>query len=470
MILHRIQHRIVFFFVLLVVAILIIGGWTLYWTVRRSLEAELGNKLTTVAGAAAVQFDEDEIGFLLQGMGPRSLTRLRLRLLRLRQSTEIERISMFTPEGGSLIDTDDDTRPGSVYFDLRFYQREIDEILQGRSAHTILFEDIAGRPTMSGYAPLRIGTEIVGGVRVDGTVTFLGAIARLRNRLLSLGLVCTVVAVLLGILLARTITRPIARLIAASERIARGELERPILPHARGEIGVLAQTMEHMRKSILERERELKAMLAGVAHEIRNPLGGIELFTGLLADEVTGNEEARTHVDRISGEVRQLKEIVGSFLDYARPRRSVPETCGIDDTLAESIELLRPQIDEHKIVVSRSGDGRSALWADPHHLKRIFLNLLQNAVQSQPNQGSIEISWEMKNKAILRIRDAGSGIPKEARDQIFNPFFTTREKGTGLGLSIVKGLVEANGGTIRLLRSDENGTEFEVKLPKASGP
>lgn len=466
--LHRIQHRIVFFFVLLVVVILIIGGWTLYWTVRRSLETELGNKLTAVAGAATVQFDEDEIGFLLQGVGPRARSRLHLRLLRLRESVSVKRISLFTPDGNSLIDTEESVLPGSIYFDLRFYSREIEEIRNGRTAHTILFRDIDGRPTMSGYAPLRIGPDIVGGVRVDGSVTFLGSVTRLRNRLLALGIACTLAAVLLGILLARTITSPVERLAAASEGIARGELDRPIPPASRGEIGVLAHAMEDMRKRILERERELKAMLAGVAHEIRNPLGGIELFIGLLTDDLDTEAEARAHVDRIVGEVRHLKEIVESFLDYARPRKPVPEACRIGHMLTESIELLRPQIDERGISVSGSGDPDCAAWVDPHHLKRIVLNLLQNALQSQ-HGGGVTVSWSIDDAVILRIRDGGGGIPEEAQEHIFNPFFTTREKGTGLGLSIVKGLVEANGGTIRLLRSDGHGTEFEVTLPVSPG-
>ena len=131
MILHRIQHRIIFFFVPLVIVILFISGWTLQWTVRRSLENELGNKLTAVAGAAAVQYDNDEIGFMLQNIGPRTLVRLRQRLVRLAESSDIKRISLFNLDGQSLLDTEDSIRPGTPYFNLRFYKSEIDEIGQG---------------------------------------------------------------------------------------------------------------------------------------------------------------------------------------------------------------------------------------------------------------------------------------------------------------------------------------------------
>ena len=470
MILHRIQHRIIFFFVPLVIVILFISGWTLQWTVRRSLENELGNKLTAVAGAAAVQYDNDEIGFMLQNIGPRTLVRLRQRLVRLAESSDIKRISLFNLDGQSLLDTEDSIRPGTPYFNLRFYKSEIDEIGQGRTAHTILFEDLDGNPTMSGYAPLRVGSEIVGGVRVHGSVTFLESVNRLRTQLIILGSICTIAAVFIGILLARTITRPVERLVAASERIARGILDTPIPVTSHGEIGILAHTMEDMRRNILERERELKAMLAGVAHEIRNPLGGIELFTGLLTDEVKGKDEARAHVDRIAGEVRHLKEIVESFLDYARPRKPVPEHCNIHDSLTETIELLHPELSEHKIKIEISDDNTNHTWTDPHHLKRIFLNLLQNAIRAMPDGGQITCTWMLDNEVILKIIDSGTGIPEVAQKQIFNPFFTTREKGTGLGLSIVKGLVEANGGSIRLIRSDKNGTKFEVRLPKERNP
>jgi signal transduction histidine kinase len=108
--------------------------------------------------------------------------------------------------------------------------------------------------------------------------------------------------------------------------------------------------------------------------------------------------------------------------------------------------------------------------ADPQHLRRIFLNLIRNAVQAQPDGGEIRISWQNTERGVtVSMTDRGGGIPLEVQDQVFEPFFTTRESGTGLGLAIVKSLVEANGGGIRLVRSDQGGTEFDITLRRYDG-
>ena len=465
---HSIQHRIILFFVLLILLIMTVSGWLLHWMVRQSLEAELGHKLMAVANAASVQFDAQEIGFLMQGVGRRSQTRMRQRLLDLMRATRVKRIYLFDRDGKSLLDTDEQFTPGTTYFNLRFFQRETERVASGESAYTILFEGIDGQPTMTGYAPLTTSDGPVGGIGVDGSVPFLGAVNNLRTRLYTIGIVCMMAAVVIGILLARTITRPIEKLVRVSHKIGRGDYSEPVPQQDRGEIGLLTQTMEEMRKGIVDRERELKAMLAGVAHEIRNPLGGIELFTGLLADDVPQDSDARKHVQRISKEIVHLKDIVESFLTYARPQEPHREVCDLEALVAEAAQLVKDQTHSRNITVSLGGDAeKTRILADPGHLKRIFLNLIYNAVQAQPGGGRIDISWKEAGGAVfVCVKDGGEGIPREIQDNVFDPFFTTREKGTGLGLSIVKGLIEVNGGSIRLARSDTNGTEFEIRLPE----
>lgn len=472
MFLHRIQHRLIFLFVLLVVAILFISGWTLQWMIRQSLEVELGRKLVAVSNATSAQFEEDQVVYLMQSIGPRTQQRLRQILMRLKETTGVKRIYIFDPEGKSLLDTEEDVEQGTPYFHLRFYQKELEEIQSGRSTHSILFQGIDGLPTMTGYAPLLWNKKVVGGIAVDGSVTFLDAVARLRRRLYLIGILGTAVAIGLGILMAGTITRPIKKLSKISRKIGRGDYSEPIPPMAKSEIGLLAETMEEMRKGVVERERELKAMLAGVAHEIRNPLGGIELFTGLLSDEVAKNEDARAHVDRIANEVSHLKEIVNSFLAYARPQEPNKEKCRVSEVIAEVNLLLKNQMGKNKIVLSAPDDmNRAMVWVDPTHLKRIVLNLFQNAIQAMPNGGEFRIHWTQTNdSASLFFKDTGDGIPQDTQEKIFIPFFTTREKGTGLGLPIANGLAEVNGGSLRLVRSDHNGTEFELTLERYKKP
>ena len=466
---HRIHYRIISLFVILVIAILFISGRMLHWTIRQSLEAEVGRKLMAVANAVSVQFEEEEIGFLVEGIGSRTKTHLLHRLLRMKKATQVKRIFLFDMEGKSLLDTEQTTDPGNSYFRLQFYRTEIEEIKKGRSAHSILFQGIDKEPTMTGFAPLLQNEQFVGGVGVDGSISFLGAVFQMRERLYRIGIAAAFVAVILGLLMARTITGPLWKLVKASRQIGQGDVSEPVPSLGKGEIGLLAQTMEEMRNSVIERERELKTMLAGVAHEIRNPLGGIELFAGLLSDEVAQNKNATAHMERITSEVTHLKEIVNSFLDYARPQEPSKENFLLREVLFDVRLLLENELKTHNIILPLPKDTDDAtVFADPEHVKRILLNLIRNAIQAMPDGGKMHIRWEKTDHTIeLYLKDEGRGIPQEIRDKIFTPFFTTRDKGTGLGLSIVKGLIEANDGTIRLASSDKKGTEFVVSLPKS---
>lgn len=465
MIFHRIHIRLILAFILFVATLLIASGWMLHWVMRQSLEAELGRKLMAVARAATVQFDFDDVTFLVQNTGPRTRHRLRQRLEQLRDVTGVERIYIFDANNRSLIDTDTTIVVGAQLHSLRFRPREMNAIREGQAVHTVLFESIEGEPTMSAYAPLTSDAEFQAGIGVDGSVTFLDAVSKLQNRLYWIGVGGLLVSILLGLALAVSIRRPLQKLIDASDRIGKGEYDEPIPKLGESEIGHLAVTMEDMRLGILERERELKAMLAGVAHEIRNPLGGIELFAGLLSDELKSGSEAETHINRISREVSQLKEIIDHFLIYARPRDPNPEPCDLRDVLDEVHQLLIQEIKDQKIRINQSIPSRIKIFVDPMHLKRIFLNLFRNAIQAMPMGGELTIHVE-DEAGIVRctISDEGTGIAKEIQDRIFTPFFTTRQQGTGLGLSIVRGLIEANGGTIRLTASDDRGTHFELRF------
>ena len=463
---QKLQIRLIFIFVSFVIVILLISGWMLQWMIRQNLEAELGNKLTAVAGAASVQFDEEEIGYLIQTIGPRTHEVLSEKLRLLKQTAGVKRIYFFDSEGKSLLDTDSKINRGDVYFNLRFYPNEIEAVRSGKTVHTVLFYSTEGEPAMSGYAPLMLANAVVGGVGVDGSVPFLGAVRTLRKRLLWIGISGSILAVILGMVFAGTISRPVSKLAHSSKRIGMGDYDKPISLQDKGEIGLLAQTMEEMRKNIIEREKELKAMVAGIAHEIRNPIGGIELFTGLLDDETKSNPKVRSHVQRIANEVRYLKEIVNRFLEFARPKEPQKEAVNLGNIIGEVESLLADQIENQKIRITRSKNiNRLTVFVDPGHLKEIVLNLVQNAVQALPDGGELRFeAVEEQNTIRLRIGDTGPGIPANMRTDIFRPFFTTREKGTGLGLPIVRGLVEANGGTIRLLPKDTPGTEFEIRF------
>jgi len=466
MVFDRIQNRILLLFVGLVSAIVLVSGGLLDWAVRRSLEAELGRKLIALAQAVSASLEPEEIAVIRETTGPRAERRLGEKIRRFKNGTDAARIFLFDPDKRILLDThSDDAAPPSAV-GLLFFESELQSVRNGDPAHSILFRGEDGRPAMTGFSPLFADGEVIGGVAVEGSAAFLAAADAIRNRLVWIAALSVFAAVVLGLLLARTITRPVGRLLAASERIGRGDYTEPIPRLGRDEIGNLTRTMEAMRLSILERENELKAMVAGVAHEIRNPLGGMELFAGLLQDRVKEESSAAGPVDHIVREIGHLKEIVNRFLDFARPRLPVPESCNVREAVDSCLRLLLPAHPARPVTLNCRIGPADAVRCDPNHLREILMNLLKNALEAMPGGGTLVITSRPAGPFIrIRIGDSGRGIPDPVRPQIFTPFFTTRPEGTGLGLSIAKSLAEANGGRLLLAASGPDGTVFEMDLP-----
>lgn len=221
-------------------------------------------------------------------------------------------------------------------------------------------------------------------------------------------------------------------------------------------------------------------MLSGIAHEVRNPLGGIALFAGLLSEELTGegDQDKRECVEKIQRELGHLERLVDDFLGYAREPRLEKAPIDIPRLYRDLADVLGPRLQEKKqtleVVISpavtkSAAEGRP-LVADETTLHRALLNLLVNAVQAAPENGRIVLEAAVhRDKTLLSIRDDGPGIPPEIRPRLLTPFFTTKEKGIGLGLSLVARFAAAHGGTLNLLPSDK-GAYFQIALPTSGTP
>jgi len=208
-------------------------------------------------------------------------------------------------------------------------------------------------------------------------------------------------------------------------------------------------------------------MLAGIAHEVRNPLGGIELFGGLLQEDLPKDDPRRAHVDRILRELDVLAAVVNDFLEYARVREPEPREVEAAELLHRARELAvtgaaQPEAQVQVEVEAEPGQLR----ADPDRLGRALLNLVRNAVQAASPQGKVRCEARFASGAcVFTIDDSGPGVPEERRHQIFEPFFTTKQKGTGLGLALVKTAVTDHQGDIWVETSPLGGARFVVRIP-----
>jgi signal transduction histidine kinase len=219
-----------------------------------------------------------------------------------------------------------------------------------------------------------------------------------------------------------------------------------------------------------ERLAALGEMTAGVAHEVRNPLGIISSTAELLEERLARYEPKNRLAQIIVAESNRLNEKVTEFLDFARPRTPNLRPCDVEGVLNRGLELLQPEIERLGITVTRQYqlNGRPQP-ADPDLLHQAFLNILLNAIQALPQGGRLTVSTRpgpQGRGGEISFEDNGEGIDPETLKKIFNPFFTTKEKGSGLGLPIVKSIIESHQGSIKIDSTLGEGTVVTISLPE----
>jgi two-component system, NtrC family, sensor histidine kinase HydH len=238
-----------------------------------------------------------------------------------------------------------------------------------------------------------------------------------------------------------------------------------------------SQVYERMKER--DRLAALGQMAAGLAHEIRNPLGSIKGAAQYLQPGPTTEntrEGTREFLDIIIEEVNRLNKIVSQFLDYARPYRGEQRQLEVADVLRKTLALITKEAEEHGRVeiAAEFADRMPPVRADAEQLLQVFLNLSLNAVQAMPHGGKLWIATALRRATRrgaaaafleIRFRDTGVGIPPGDLKNLFIPFFTTKDKGTGLGLPISQRIIENHGGTIEVRSQPGEGATFTVLLP-----
>jgi PAS domain S-box-containing protein len=213
----------------------------------------------------------------------------------------------------------------------------------------------------------------------------------------------------------------------------------------------------------------LGEMAATVAHEVKNPLGGIRGFADLLDRDLEEKDPRKKSVQKILEGVETLDKIVLSLLNYTKPIKLDSHQIEFINFIDEVIKFFEIDLgrEKKKIQINRKYPEKTLLCRiDPEQFRQVILNLLHNATQAMPHGGTIGVEVnEEKKGVVLEISDTGIGMSKATLDKLFTPFFTTKEHGTGLGLSTVKKIVEAHGGDIKVESELGKGTTVFVILP-----
>ncbi len=234
-----------------------------------------------------------------------------------------------------------------------------------------------------------------------------------------------------------------------------------------------------------ERLRDLLAalgeMAAAIAHELKNPLAGIEVMAGLLRRQMPDSPDLQGLLGDIISETKLANAIVLEMLEFVRPIRLEMERTSLAQVLHDAVRMAESKVSRRDVAVTMSVEAHLPLiHGDHHQLCRLFTNLLTNAFEALDGKGTVSITaapgppdedhsspdgGHPVPVVVVQVCDNGPGVPPEIEERIFNPFFTTKAQGSGLGLAIVRKIVDAHDGRIDVTSSPEHGTCFRVTLP-----
>ncbi|OGR46184.1 MAG: hypothetical protein A2X40_06765 [Elusimicrobia bacterium GWC2_65_9] len=234
------------------------------------------------------------------------------------------------------------------------------------------------------------------------------------------------------------------------------------------DIGELRRLQERVAQS--EALAHLGQMAAVVAHEIRNPLGSIVMAARQLASGTLPTEDRELVLNILTDESRRLNETLTNFLTYSRPRPLKLERGDLNAMAADVALIIAGNASTGPLIQTEFDAKLVPLRFDHDQIRQVTWNIALNAVQALEGKGTVRISTGLRDGfALLRVEDDGPGISPAARDDLFQPFKTTKSHGTGLGLAIADHIVRAHGGRIEVESSPEHGAAFTVLLPTAQG-
>jgi two-component system, NtrC family, sensor kinase len=293
-------------------------------------------------------------------------------------------------------------------------------------------------------------------------------------------------------------TAPLIELRDSAEAVGRGDFSRRVRVRSRDECGELAQAFNHMTENVQSAQAQLQQtvttlkttqqqlvqseklsavgeFVAGVAHELNNPLAAVMGFSELLRNTNT-DEKQRRHLDLIFKSSQRCQKIVQSLLSFARRHQPERKPVAVNKLIEDVLEIVAYQLRTSNVQVHcRFAPSLPLVLADGHQVQQVLLNLINNArqaIEAHQAGGQITVTTQARDGNIrIEIQDNGPGIAPENLSRIFDPFFTTKEvgKGTGLGLSLCYGLIKEHGGNITVASQPGAGATFTIELPATAG-
>ena len=339
-----------------------------------------------------------------------------------------------------------------------------------------------------GYYQVSSVLSTPGGAKVTVTMYMPAAglyTARRRAIYFNVGIGVTLLVIaflIYGYVLTR-VTRPIQKLISATERIKAGDLHVQLDSQAPAELGALVKQFDEMAKSLKATQERLVhsaklssvgQLVAGISHELNNPLHGLLGHAEHVKEVIKPDDPIRENIDRILREGERMKRVLGELRGLTRPGEDGRVRVGLNKVVEDVLSLVRHDATKANVQCEMGlYKHGTEVEASPDQIRQVILNLVLNAIQAMPDGGRLLLATDLREQNghrffVVNVKDTGVGIAADVRARVMEPFFSTKPGRMGLGLSISQEIISRHGGTLTVVDSNEKGTTVSFTIPVPS--
>ncbi len=454
------KSRIIFTFSIITIVLVIVLSRVGYLFIKNLYLVQLQEQVNIVTQMIARQI-EPAYNNLLEIGSPTGITETFFRNLFERNlDPELHsEIFIFNKDFDVVIHSDSNFPNGETEPVLQLNKKEIFELSINTGIASLPFKGDDGSWYLWGFYRLNENNWLA--VR-ESAIRF-EKLDQLSTLFWLIGLSGVIITIFAGWFMANAVVKPLNRLIKFSSDIGKGNFDVTIPASMHGEIKQLSDAMDKMKNDLAANQQEKENLLAQIAHEIRNPLGGIELLTNLVKENKSVETQDKEYLDSILKEVQGLKSLITSYLNYGRPIPVNPEWINPGETFKEIGNIFKNKLEQKNITFAFENKIQK-IYFDPVHLRNVLLNLVANSLDAVSENGNVKINSGLVNSSwVISVEDNGSGISEENMKKIFNPFFTTKKNGTGLGLAICKKLCKENRAELFAENYNGTGSKFSIK-------
>ncbi|MBI5286655.1 MAG: HAMP domain-containing protein [Deltaproteobacteria bacterium] len=346
--------------------------------------------------------------------------------------------------------------------------------------------------------PVIVAEHLIGRVWIGfSPESAMAAIAKVRNEGIGIAMDEVGISVVAALLLGIVLTNSLKRLVNATKTLTEGDFSHRVDIKSKDEVGELGVVFNEMAQGLSDRTREtedaykklketqeeliqsekmasLGRFVAGIAHEIDNPLDGIENCIRSILKEPDNKKQTVEYLNLILEGFTRIEEVIKQLKGYSTGYPIHRKGLVVKELLEDTITATRDLLEVSRVEVKRdyNGLGDEVISGDELYLRQVFTNIIMNAIDAMPGGGRLEVGMGRDEDGLLQIsfKDTGIGISEENLKKVFDPFFTTKEvgKGTGLGLPVSLAIIERHGGKMEVLSQEGDGTTVVVSLPPAS--